>query len=169
MYCKPPYKQLSYFSKTFTGFWFIVSCLLTGFYSCKPIALYEQTKHFPSQQWEANEKPSFVFEIKDTTAFYNVYIVLRHTQAYHFNNIWLNVSIQSPSGKSQTFRTNLKLANNTQWLGSEMGEVVEHHIALFPQPITLQKGNYQFVLQHIMRENPLQGILQAGIRIEKAF
>jgi gliding motility-associated lipoprotein GldH len=163
MYYKP-FKQ-------FTGVWFaiVLSFLLTGFYSCKPIALYEQTKHFSSQQWKSEEKASFVFELKDTTAFYNVYIVLRHTQAYHFNNIWLNISIQPSSGKSQIFRTNLKLANNTQWLGSEMGDVVEHRIALFSQPVALQKGRYQFVLQHIMRENPLQGILQAGIRVEKAF
>ena len=61
------------------------------------------------------------------------------------------------------------LGNNRQgWLGSGMDDIFEHRIAFNDKPAPFQKGKYTFTLQQDMREDPLEHIINAGIRVEKA-
>ena len=61
------------------------------------------------------------------------------------------------------------LSNNKQgWLGSGMDDIFEHRIPFNDKPAPLHKGKYTFTLQQDMREDPLEHILNAGIRVEKA-
>jgi hypothetical protein len=49
-----------------------------------------------------------------------------------------------------------------------MDDIFEHRILLTKKPIRfLRAGQYEFTLEHIMRENPLQDIINVGIRLEK--
>lgn len=93
--------------------------------------------------------------------------MIRHTESYHFNNLWLDITSALPGKKPQTQRLNLQLANANGWLGTSMDDIIEQRVLLFRNPIHLAKGNYTFSLQQVMREDPLQNVLNAGIRIEK--
>ena len=138
-------------------------------HGCSTIDVFEKTVAFDKQEWYTSNKPNFVFTINDTAALYNIFIVLRHTDAYHFNNIWLNVTTFAPGDTANTQQLNLRLGDNTKgWLGSAMDDIIEHRIPITKNPVYLKKGNYTFILQEIMREDPLQNILNAGIRFEKA-
>ncbi len=146
----------------------LVVCLISTLWSCNKLDSFEQTVFFPEHQWASKNQPSFQFEVKDTVASYNIYVVIRHEDAFHFNNLWLNIITTAPSEKSNTQKVNLQLANNaTGWLGSGMDDVFDHRIRITNSPIHLKKGVYQFSLQQIMREDPLPSILNAGIRVEK--
>jgi gliding motility-associated lipoprotein GldH len=135
--------------------------------SCNAINLFEQQKSIPNQQWKNNFIPTFSFTIQDTNAYYRVYLVLRHTDAYNYNNIWLNIAMQPPADTVVNIKRSFQLGNNQKWLGTAMADVIEHRLALNQQPLRMQMGLYKFSIQHVMREEPLQHILQAGIRIEK--
>jgi len=131
--------------------------------------VYEKTETFNKHAWSSNNKLSFIFTITDTTASYNIYAVIRHTDAYHFNNIWLNATTVAPGDTAGTQQINLKLGDNTKgWLGAAMDDIIEHRILLTRFPVKLKKGNYNFMLQQIMRDDPLQNVMNAGIRVEKA-
>ena len=115
-----------------------------------------------------NNKPSVIFNITDTSSLYNIFVVIRHDDAYHYNNLWLNVTTKAPASQAVTQQVELTLANSAKgWLGSGMDDIFEHRIRITNAPIKLQKGNYQFTLQHTMREDPLPFVLSAGIRVEK--
>jgi len=49
-----------------------------------------------------------------------------------------------------------------------MDDIVEHRVLLTKYPVKLKSGQYSFSIQQIMREEPLQNMLNAGIRVEKA-
>ena len=145
-----------------------VVCLILSLWSCTRLDTFEQIVFFPNHQWTSKYQPSFHFEISDTTVRYNIYVVIRHEDAYHFNNLWLNVITTAPGEKPNSQKVNLQLANNsTGWLGSGMDDVFDHRIRITNSPIHLRKGIYQFNLQQIMREDPLPAMLNAGIRVEK--
>ena len=55
--------------------------------ACDKTEVFEKNKSIPKHQWAYNLQPTFDFTITDTSALYNLYIVLRHTDAYHYNNI----------------------------------------------------------------------------------
>ena len=56
-----------------------------------PSDVFEKDVAIPGQQWESSFKPTFNFNIReqDTARLYNIYLVLRHTDAYNYNNIWI--------------------------------------------------------------------------------
>ena len=95
-------------------------------------------------------------------------MILRHEDSYHFNNIWLNIATQAPGEAIKTQLINVPLADNKKgWLGTGMDDVFDHRARITRLPVKLKKGNYTFTLQQNMREEPLQFVLNAGIRVEK--
>jgi len=142
-------------------------CILTASFSCAHLDVFEKTVAFPKAEWPSTQKDAFDFSITDTAARYNIYIVVRHTDAYHFNNLWVNLTSIAPGDTAITARRELKLGNNLKWLGSSFDDVIEHRLQFNPYPVKFKQGNYRFYLQQVMREDPLQNILNAGIRVEK--
>ena len=137
--------------------------------ACNSIGIFEKNIAFKKQEWVAGNKPRFTFTIKDTLAPYNIYLVLRHTDAYSFNNIWLKITRKGPD-TTYTQQVDLRLATNTQgWLGTGMDDIWEHRIPVTQGATTFRKsGDYQFTLEQVMRQDPLLHVLNAGIRVEKA-
>ena len=139
------------------------------FISCAKIGVFEKTAQVPDQMWFNNNKPSFTFTITDTIAAYNVYIVLRHTDAYNYNNLWLTLGSQAPADSMRFQNINIELANDAKgWEGTGMDDIWEVRKMITNGPVRFNKtGNYHFTVAQIMRENPLPNILSIGIRVEK--
>lgn len=136
--------------------------------SCNTIDVYEQTTTFAKHEWSSKQKPTFHFTVSDTTSLYNVFFVIRHEDAYKYNNIWVNLSMKGPAD-SVMVRREFILGNNQQgWLGSGMDDIFEQRIPFNAKPAQLTKGTYTFTMQQDMREDPLDNIVNVGIRVEKA-
>jgi gliding motility-associated lipoprotein GldH len=139
--------------------------------SCTTVDIFEKNVAIPNHAWSSQFKPEISFEIQDTTSRYHIYVVIRHTDAYRYKNIWLNVEIQSPGGTTRSQSLDLQLATDDKgWLGSGMDDIFEHRILITPpqRPEVLKKGTYRFRLSNIMREDPLDHVMNMGIRVEKA-
>jgi gliding motility-associated lipoprotein GldH len=149
--------------------------LLTGMLwsSCTQQNLYERSEAIPQHRWSSTFIPSFDCIIRDTTAPYNIALVLRHRDLYRYNNIWLQFTITAPDQQKHQFDTELQLGNNEQgWLGSGMDDIYEHRISLqnvlVKNGVSFKKaGRYQFQVKQIMREDPLEYVMNVGLRIEK--
>ncbi len=140
------------------------------FFSCRQIDVYEKNTSIPGYKWQHNFPAEGRFVITDTLAAYDIYIVLRHTDAYKYNNIWLNIGLQSP-GDSMFFQNvDLSLANDVSgWEGSGMNDIWEVRKLLNGRPRRFKKaGEYKFLINHIMRDNPLPDVMSAGLRVKKA-
>ena len=145
--------------------------VLTLFSACGKIHLAEKNVAIPDQAWSAGFQPNIEFDITDDTAtLYNIYVVLRHNDAYRYKNIWMEIALQPPGDSAYTTRRELLLANDAKgWLGTGMDDLYEHRILLTSKPtLFTKKGRYAFTLKQIMREDPLENVMNVGIRIEKA-
>jgi gliding motility-associated lipoprotein GldH len=134
------------------------------------IGVYEKNVEIPNFAWDSSYKPQFSFEITDTISLYNIYVVVRHTDAYRYNNIWMNVYTMVPRDTLNKQRLDLRLATDDKgWLGTGMDDIFEHRILITSAPQKLSKsGIYTFRLENIMREDPLPHVMNVGIRVEKA-
>lgn len=153
-------------------FWLAACSLWLAAFSCTTIDLYEKSVAIPGHSWKNDFKPSFTFTIKDTASAYQLFLILRHSDKYDYNNIYLNLKIKAPGQDTmQTARYDLQLANNENgWLASGMDDIYEHRIPLTPtgqQSYFKKSGNYTFTVEQVMRENPLNNVLNVGLRIEK--
>ena len=148
---------------------FLVLNIAIYFASCQTIDLYEQVTTYPEHQWANKQINQYQFNIADTNAFYNMYFVIRHHNAYHYKNIWLQVNSQAAGDSLQKQTININLADDMNgWLGSGMDDIYDHRVLINSKPIKLPKGIFSISTQQIMREDPLQNILTTGIRVEKA-
>ncbi len=143
--------------------------LATSFVSCAKIDLFEKQVAIPSQQWFYKNTPTFTFNIDDTSSLYNLYIILRHTDAYNYNNIWVQLGSKAPGDTMHFQNINLELATDANgWQGTGVDDIFEIRKNITAGPIPFKKpGEYTFSVAQIMRENPLGHILNVGFRVEK--
>jgi len=142
--------------------------LVSILFSCTTIDIFEKSVAVPGHEWKSSYRPSFEFNITDTTTTYNVFLVFRHTEKYNFNNIFINLYVKGP-GMDSTIKIQQDVllgSNEKGWYGTGMDDVYEHRSTLAArQP--LKAGNYTFTIEQIMREDPLQEVLNVGLRLEK--
>lgn len=148
---------------------FLILSLSLFFASCIKIDLYEKQTPIPSQEWFYTKVPQFTFHIEDTTSLYNVYVILRHTDLYDYNNIWLRIGLKIPSDSFSYQNVNLVLGTDAKgWEGTGMDDIFEVRKSISASPFSFKTaGNYTFSIAQIMRENPLEHILDVGVRVEK--
>lgn len=150
-----------------TGFFFLLSVFLLN--SCSRIDLFDKVVFLPKQEWTLANRPEITFDIKDTAASYKVYFLIRHTDAYRYNNIWIKLYSKLPGEKSErSDRYEIPLATDSRWLGTGMDDIYDHRVLLYRNPVKFFKpGRYTLRLEQDMRVDPLDNVLNVGIRIEK--
>lgn len=147
---------------------------LSGFSACTRTSLFEKSVVIPGHAWKSSFKPEIRFTITDTSSPYLLYYTIRHTDQYHYNNIYINLHARGPGSDSvQSVRYDISLGNDqTGWKGSGMDDIFEHRVALTPRApgsafYFRKAGEYVFTIEQLMREDPLEFVLNTGLRIEK--
>jgi len=143
--------------------------LLTG---CMESPYFQKDVSIPGYQWTYNYQPTFKVDITDTSALYNLYFIIRHTETYPFSNIWMWIYTKEPGDTSfQKSRIEIPLAEKSgKWLGRGMGEIWEQRMPITRNdaPMVFSKpGTYEIKFEQNMRIDPLPEVLQVGLRVEK--
>lgn len=146
----------------------LIACTLAG---CLPSPYFQKQVTIPGALWEYSYKPVFTFTITDTTAQYQPYFLIQHTQAYPYNNLWVWVHVKSPGDTAtRKERINIPLSEpNGKWMGRGMGELYEQRLQIsLGDSIHFRKpGTYTLSIEQNMRINPLPDVLHVGFRLEK--
>jgi gliding motility-associated lipoprotein GldH len=156
-----------YFSKKIS-FLFAACCIIL--LACNHLDLFEKNTPIPGYEWKSDFAVNGSFSIADTTAAYILFIVLRHTDSYKYNNIWLNVGIQNPGDTMFYQKLDLQLGYDAGgWEGSGMNDIWEIRKPLNATPLRFIKpGNFNYSIRQIMRDNPLLHVMSIGLRVEKS-
>ena len=94
---------------------------------------------------------------------------LRHTNNYAYANIFVLLHQHAPSGARDTTPVEIELAApDGRWLGSGSGAVFSHQHLVRGNYTFPDTGRYVFLIEQNMRENPLPGVTDVGIRIAPA-
>jgi gliding motility-associated lipoprotein GldH len=154
----------------------LLLCCSIIFTGCIESPYYQKQVSIPTYKWDYKYTPTFEFEVTDTTHFYRVFFLIRHTDAYPYANVWMNMYTKQPGDTVFTKqRVNVQLAvpngkNAGQWMGRGMGEIWEQRLSITHEgdpAILAKKGKYIIRFEQNMRVNPLTEILQVGLRVEK--
>jgi gliding motility-associated lipoprotein GldH len=156
------------YKKTIDHTWWTLIWAAMLIASCKQVELYERTENIPSAAWRSDHQPSFTFNITDTASLYDVYMVVRHTNSYAYSNIWVSSTLQLPGDTPITQKLELQLAGPEGWTGVGMDDIFERRIKVTATPQHFKRsGPVTFKLKQEMRQDPLPGIMQIGVRVEK--
>lgn len=151
---------------------FLFLVFLAGvFTSCRDsVTVVDSNVELDKHNWSYTEKVSIPVNIEETGIPYNVYLNLRHTSDYKYSNIFLLIHVTAPDGKKTTERKEFKLAlPDGEWLGGGSGNMYSYQLMISENYKFPLKGKYLIELEQNMRDNPLDQVTDAGIRVEKAI
>jgi gliding motility-associated lipoprotein GldH len=137
-------------------------------WACQNSAVFQEQQAIPAEGWHAEGKLLFEAAITDTLSLHKFYLDIRNNTDYPYSNLFLFLDIEFPDGRNLRDTIECLLADKRgQWTGSGFGSIRFNRFLFRDDvwfPVT---GTYRFKIQHGMREETLQGITDAGIRIEK--
>ena len=145
----------------------VLGCLL--FLSCSKNVVFSKYYTFKDNEWPIKEKAVFDLEITDTQSLNNVSLMIRHADAYPYNNIFLFVKTVYPDGKITNDTMEVVLGNQKgEWLGSGAGDIFDYKVPIKKNVRFPLAGKYHFEFEQGMRVDPLPLIMDFGFEIEKS-
>ncbi|QJP35914.1 gliding motility lipoprotein GldH [Nonlabens sp. Ci31] len=143
--------------------------------SCDEQLVNAEYHDLPQTGWAIEDVATFKIPPQDSLTSYNVFINLRNTHDYEYNNLWLISQMKFPQGKVVTDTLQYRMTEaDGSFLGSGANDVYENKLWLKKGFRFRESGTYQIALKHAMRKTgevngdaQLKGILEVGYSIEK--
>lgn len=148
----------------------ICFCVLILFFTaCDTSRVYEVNHKIPESLWSSTNTLQYQVQITDTLLPHNVYINVRNAGMYPFSNLFMFLTTRFPQGQIDRDTLEIILATpEGKWMGDGLGDIWDNRVLLKSGVRFPQAGEYVFELTQAMRMDPLPGIMDAGIRIEKS-
>jgi gliding motility-associated lipoprotein GldH len=135
--------------------------------SCGRDILFEQNQKIDDGSWSSKAPAVFEVSVADTLSGYDFYINVRNSGSYGYSNMYLFVVTRFPGGQVTRDTVECLMATpEGEWIGSGFGDLHDQSI-LFKRAVNFpQSGTYRFELIQAMREDPLEGVSDIGLRIQ---
>ena len=148
-----------------------------AFFSCEPKnVVFNQTVALDGY-WGDNEVLEFKLPQLDSLKNYDLFLNVRNTNDYKFNNIFMIVSMNFPHGKTITDTLEYRMANpDGSWMGHGIGNIKENKLWYKEGVQFHEEGNYTVSIGQAMRNNgavegvkKLDGITDVGFTVEETI
>jgi gliding motility-associated lipoprotein GldH len=150
---------------------FIACCLLffvlPVFISCSHNEVFFEYHSIKNATWTRDNIADFEVNITDSIQLYEVSVEIRNNEDYPFSNIWLFVDFKTPEGSVRTDTISADLADiYGKWYGTGLSL---HSLSIpYEQSIRFPyTGIYTYSIRQGMRNNPLKGISDIGLKVSK--
>lgn len=142
---------------------YVVFC----FQSCAEPPIFDENKDITEYNWNYKNPVSFDVNITDTTKYCNVFVNLRITGDYKYNNMFVWVTETMPDKTTEKQRLEFTLSDDLgKMLGKGLGDIYAYQLQYKPRIKFKQKGIYTFTLEQNMRDEVLSQVVSVGIRVE---
>lgn len=150
----------------------VIICLLLVITACQENTVYHSYQPVNNAGWLRNDTFSFFLDsCLIPNISYDYLVGIRHKDSYAYQDIWLGITplLKDSISVLKTDTLHLYLSDSTGvWKGKGLGELrqftSEETITLTPADTDTIIG---FRLIHLMQDQPLKGIQDAGLCIQK--
>jgi len=154
---------------------FVITGLLLALVSCDSKMVVGEMRDLPGY-WDKKDKLVFEIPQLDSLKKYDLFLHLRNTNDYPFNNIFLIASIEFPHGLTITDTLEYRMANaDGSWLGTGIGTVKENKLIFKENVSFFEDGTYLLSVSQAVRNNgavqgvtQLDGITEVGYSVEES-
>lgn len=148
----------------------IVLTIFCSFASCDESRVFEENSDIENKIWIADSILNFDIDIQESKETYNLYINIRNSVSYPYENIYLTYYLKDTLGnqlESELVNFNLFDPKTGRPLGDGLGDIFDHQFLVLDNYKFQKPGRYVLQLQQYMRMDSLPEILSAGIRVDK--
>lgn len=135
---------------------------------CGAPPMVAETADVELEGWASDSAVTFHWDVQDTLSQHDLILDLRHASTYSYSNLYLFLTYRFPNGKSRVDTVECTLADELgRWRGSGFGDLVDQRFMLQPGIQFPLRGRYGLQVVHGMRQDPIEGVANVGIRLEK--
>ena len=129
--------------------------LVVGFVSCQNENKKEVYHSFNSNTWNTDSIVSFELDNIDTTSSYDLYLMVRHTTNFKFQNLFLFTNFENHQDTLELFLSE----KSGRWLGKGFGEIKELKIRIKENVNFKENQDQIFSVEQAMRYEDLEKII----------
>ena len=135
--------------------------------ACGPSPEFAVVRDLPGEAWHRDSLLIFDVDVADTSANYRVEIDLRHAGTYPYRNLYLGRDVLNERGTVYHDTAEFQLASpEGQWLCDGITGLKTVSLPYRSEALRFPKaGTYRFRLQHLMRDEPLEGIHSVALKL----
>jgi gliding motility-associated lipoprotein GldH len=147
---------------------FLLFGSLTILLSCQDNVYYEKSYPIENGAWTYSDTLDFEFAIEDTSQLYQIWLNIEHTKTFPFQNLYVLIYSELPSGERFKERISLPLMDKKgMWYGKCGSKNCQLVINLQEKVKFEMAGNYRFTIEQNTRQNPIKGVNEIGFKVER--
>jgi len=129
--------------------------LIVGFVSCQNENKKEVYHSFNNNTWNTDSIVSFELDNIDTTSSHDLYLMVRHTTNFKFQNLFLFTNFENQQDTLELFLSE----KSGRWLGKGFGEIKELKIRIKENVNFKENQDQIFSVEQAMRYEDLEKII----------
>tara|TARA_B000000475_G_scaffold107764_1_gene87444 strand:- start:16 stop:474 length:459 start_codon:yes stop_codon:yes gene_type:complete len=129
--------------------------LVVGFVSCQNENKKEVYHSFNNNIWNTDSIVSFELDNIDTTSSHDLYLMVRHTTNFKFQNLFLFTNFENQQDTLELFLSE----KSGRWLGKGFGEIKELKIRIKENVNFKENQDQMFSVEQAMRYEDLEKII----------
>ena len=129
--------------------------LAVGFFSCQNENKKEVYHSFNNNTWNTDSIVSFELDNIDTTSSHDLYLMVRHTTNFKFQNLFLFTNFENQQDTLELFLSE----KSGRWLGKGFGEIKELKIRIKENVNFKENQDQIFSVEQAMRYEDLEKII----------
>ncbi len=139
-------------------------------FACKKDAGLTVFHSFPDRAWNRFEKQTFDFLIENTSATYDMTLILRHTDDYPFENLYMHVIMEMPGGEERIgeYDFNVKGPGEEFLSRVSKGGYREITFSLHKGLRFAETGICRVEMENLIPKIEIPGIIALGISLQRS-
>ena len=147
---------------------FLISFSVILFAACSTKYEFAEYKSVNESGWNADDTLTYKIQIEDINTAYNLTLGVRYNKGYEFNNIWFklfgNIIEDGKEGRMQEV---ILFDKTGKPYGECTGSLCTQIYPIQKNYLFKKKGIYIIKIVQLMRQEPLLGVKDVGIMVEK--
>lgn len=146
---------------------FAFAALALGAVACGPSPEFIVVREIDGEAWYRDSMLVFDVPVADTSVTYRVEVDVRHAGDYAYRNLYVGRDVLNAGGTVYHDTAEFQLASpEGTWLGDGIAGLKTVTLAYRSEGLRFPKAEtYRFRMQHLMRDEPLQGIHSVALKL----
>lgn len=150
------------FSKIIYKSLILLTVLLSA---CAGDTVYNESQRVANPEWNKDSVPEFAVELPQ--GLYRVDVMLRNTDEYRYQNLWLFLTSQTADSTIVDTLQCFLADDYGRWVGMGLGSIYTNRFTWIDSVAVVDSLKVNYKIAHGMRHDELAGIKEVGIIVSE--
>jgi len=142
--------------------------ILIALAACKSEPAYRKIKSLQGNTWNRFDNQVFEIPVNETGKSYDIFLTMKRTADYPYDELPVNVVLQTPSGEERIHEFTFKLRQSLKESDLEKEDSLTSEFQLWKEILLSDKGKCTITIENLIPKIATPGIASIGIVMKKS-